>query len=205
MSIDIGALPSGQPIDLVIDSTGLKVYGEGEWKTRCHGKSGRRTWRKLHLAIDAKTHEIVGHVLSESNVHDSEKINEILPKSLIGNVCADGAYNNEKSYEAIIERGGRPLIPPRSGAAKTIKPSLAMAYRNHTVEACWKFGRKTWKQKSGYHLRSISETGMFRFKRILGAHLASRKLENQQSEAALKSKIMNKITHLGMPKSYKKS
>jgi hypothetical protein len=57
---------------VVIDSTGLKVFGEGEWKVKKHGQERRRIWRKLHLAVDSKTHEIICADLSLNNVTDSE-------------------------------------------------------------------------------------------------------------------------------------
>lgn len=204
LNIDLKALPQKGALHVVVDSTGLKVYGEGEWKTRCHGKSKRREWKKLHLAVNAKTHEIIGCSLTDSNVHDCDAIEAILPEKKLGKVCADGAYDNEKSYAAVDNRDGIPVIPPRSGAAcKLKKPSPAMALRNHTVRACWKMGKKSWKVGSGYHQRSLAETAMMRFKTILGAHLSSRKMLNQITEARLKSQILNRMTQLGMPISYK--
>ncbi len=205
LSIALKALPTSKSLDVVVDSTGLKVYGEGEWKVRTHGKSKRRSWRKLHLAIDPTTHEIVGCELTDNKTHDCDVIDEVLPQQELGNVCADGAYDNEKSYEAISKRSGTPFIPPRSGACKTKKPSLAMALRNHTVQACWAIGRDSWKKGSVYHQRSLAETAMFRFKTILGEKIASRKFENQVAEVRLKSQIINRMTHCGMPKSYKAS
>ena len=196
-------IPSTGPIDIVVDSTGLKIFGEGEWKTRCHGKSKRRSWRKLHLAVDAGTHEIVGCEISGHRTHDCDKIDAVLPNFTLGDVCADGAYDNRKSYDAIVGRGGRPLIPPRSGAALTKDPSLGMAMRNHTVQACWAIGRESWKAGSGYHQRSLAETAMYRFKTIFGSHLKSRTKENQITEAHIKATVLNKMTHLGMPKSYR--
>lgn len=205
LKIDLRALSSNEPINIVVDSTGLKIFGEGEWKMRCHGKSKRRSWRKLHLAVNPDTHEIIGCEITDHRTHDCEKIDALLAGQRLKEVCADGAYDNEKSYEAIIKRGGIPLIPPRSGAAKTKNPSSAMAMRNHTVEACWAIGRDNWKKGTNYHQRSLAETAMFRFKTIVGATLASRKEANQISEALLKVQILNRMTHLGMPDSYRKS
>lgn len=205
LKVDLKSLPSKEPINIVIDSTGLKVYGEGEWKMRCHGKSKRRSWRKIHLAVNPDTHEIVGCELTDHKTHDCDKINDVLPNQALGEVCADGAYDNKKSYDAVVDRGGTPLIPPRSGAAKTEKPSLGMAMRNHTVQACWALGRDIWKKGSNYHRRSLAETAMFRFKTIFSPRLSSRKDGNQIAEALIKSQILNRMTHFGMPESYKKS
>ncbi len=203
LHIDLKALPTRDPLNIVIDSTGLKIYGEGEWKVRVHGKSKRRSWKKLHLAINPDTHEIVGLDLTDHTVHDCEVIDSVLPEQELGNVCADGAYDNQKSYDAVIKRGGTPYIPPRSGACKSRNPSPGMAMRNHNVEACWAIGRDAWKKGTPYHQRSLAETGMLRFKKILGSHLASRKTANQAAEARIKAQILNRMTHLGMPESYK--
>lgn len=203
LSIDLKMLTTSTPIDIVVDSTGLKVYGEGEWKVRCHGKSKPRSWRKLHLAVNPKSHEIIGCELTDHKTHDCEVIDNILPQQELGNVCADGAYDNEKSYAAISQRSGTPFIPPRSGACKTEKPSLAMALRNHTIQACWAMGRDNWKKGSVYHQRSLAETAMFRFKTITSGNLASRKFSNQKAEVRLKSQILNRMSQLGMSQSYK--
>jgi hypothetical protein len=205
LQISLKSLPTKEPINIVIDSTGLKIFGEGEWKMRTHGKSKRRSWRKLHLAINPDSHEIVGCDISDHKTHDCEKIDALLPDQPLKEVCADGAYDNEKSYEAIVKRGGRPLIPPRSGAAKTTNPSPAMVMRNHTVQACWTIGRDNWKKGSNYHQRSLAETGMYRFKTIFGARLTSRKDSNQLTEALIKAQVLNRMTQLGMPISHKKS
>jgi hypothetical protein len=203
LKIDIKSLTSEAPINIVVDFTGLKIYGEGEWKVRCHGKSKRRGWRKLHLAVNPDTHEIVGLELTDHKTHDCDKIDDVLPNQNLGEVCADGAYDNKKSYDAILKRNGIPLIPPRSGACKTKNPSTGMTMRNHNVEACWAIGRDNWKKGTNYHRRSLAETAMFRFKKILGPDLASRKDVNQLSEALIKAQILNRMTHFGMPVSYK--
>lgn len=205
LKVDLKALPKKGRLDIVIDSTGLKIYGEGEWKVRTHGKSKRRQWRKLHLAVNPTTHEIVGLELTDNKTHDCDAIDATLPDLPLGDVCADGAYDNEKSYDAVTKRGGTPFIPPRSGACKMKNPSLAMAMRNHTVQACWAIGRDAWKKGTCYHQRSLAETAMLRFKKILGGHLASRKTANQVAEARIKAQILNRMTHLGMPESFKVS
>ena len=203
LKIDLKALPTREPLHIVIDSTGLKIYGEGEWKVRAHGKSKRRSWKKLHLAVDPATHEIVGCELTDHKTHDCDVIDIALPEQPLGDVCADGAYDNQNSYDAIVKRGGTPFIPPRSGACKTKRPSPGMAMRNHTVEACWAIGRDAWKKGTPYHQRSLAETAMLRFKKILGAQMASRKTANQVREARIKAQILNRMTHFGMPESHR--
>ncbi len=200
----LNALESKEPINVVLDSTGLKIYGEGEWKTRTHGKSKRRGWKKLHLGVNSDTHEIIGFDLTDDKTHDCKVTDTLLADIDLANVCADGAYDNKQSYDAITDRGGTPLIPPRSGACLNEKPKTnGDVMRNHNILACHAMGRKSWKVGSGYHRRSLAETAMFRVKKIFGGSLASRKHENQVTEALLMARLLNKMTHLGMPNSYR--
>jgi hypothetical protein len=109
----------------------------------------------------------------------------LLKNKDLGDVCADSAFGHEKSFEAIVTRGGTPFIPPRRGTCKTKKPSLGMAHRNHNVEACWKVGRDYWKTGTVYHHNSLAETAMYRFKTILESKLSSRKFENEVNAKSL--------------------
>lgn len=189
-------------LDLVIDSTGLKVYGEGEWKMRTHGKQKRRTWRKYHVAVDPSTHEVIAMELTESNVHDADVVADLM-KGLknLGNVYADGAYPLKQSLDAIAIAGGHAVIPPRSGTCIVKKdPSPGQEQRNRLIRERRAVGGKTaWKKSSGYHRRSLVETHMFRLKTILGEDLHSINLPNQKTEAAIMASILNKMTALGMP------
>lgn len=111
------SLPIGEQTQarhVVVDSTGIKVYGEGEWKVRQHGVGKRRTWRKLHLGVDETTGEIVAVVVSTNNVGDAEVLPDLLEQvdGDIEQVSGDGAYDSEGSYQDITARGARPVIPP---------------------------------------------------------------------------------------------
>ena len=118
LSVALGALPRWTPLHLVIDASGFKVYGEGEWKVRQHGWRKRRTWRKLHLAVDQATGEIVAAVASEAGVSDDEVLPDLLAQvqQAIRQVSADGAYDKRPCYDALAERGARAVIPPRREA-----------------------------------------------------------------------------------------
>jgi hypothetical protein len=192
-----------EPTDLVIDSTGLKIYGEGEWKMRTHGKQKRRTWRKYHVAVNPKTHEVIAMELTEANVHDSEAVPTLMAglKNL-GNVYGDGAYPTKGSLDAITEAGGHAVIPPRTGTCIVKKdPSPGEEQRNRLVRERRNVGgKKAWKKESGYHKRSLVETHMFRLKTILGGELQSRNFANQKVEATIMASILNKMTALGMPR-----
>lgn len=194
--------------DVVIDSTGLKVYGEGEWKVRQHGVGKRRTWRKLHLAVCPDSHEIILEALTENKVADCEVYPELvneLPKS-VERTYGDGAYDTRRCYEANIKHGSVPIIPPNRNAVFHQDPSPPMKIRNvHLLEISGLGGdddaRKLWKKLKGYHRRSLAETAMFRFKQLFGSKLTSRKLETQRAESRAKCEALNIMTRLGMPES----
>jgi len=205
LRVDLARKGKG-PLHLVIDSTGLKVYGEGEWKVRKHGHSKRRTWRKLHLAIDAESHEIQAVSVTEAGVDDAEEVDRLLKpiERPIASAAADGAYDKRKVYRVLGPLGARILIPPRSNAkiwkhGNSAGPPLA---RDENLRQIRRSGRKSWKREVGYHKRSLAETGVFRMKAIFGGHLASRRLECQVTEGAIRCRGMNVMTHLGMPDSY---
>jgi hypothetical protein len=195
--------------DVVVDSTGLKIYGEGEWKMRIHGKAQRRTWRKLHIAACADSFEIVSLELTDAKVQDDHVIPWLL-KDLTGlkNVYADGAYISRNCFDAIAKTGAKAKIALRSGTSIVEKKKISVGelLRNELVREIWKAGGKTsWKKASDYHRRSLAETQMFRFKKILGGTMSDRRFENQIREATLKVKILNRMTRLGMPDSHKVS
>ncbi len=193
---------------LVIDSTGLKVYGEGEWKLRTHGASKRRTWRKLHLCLDAATGEIIVAAGSENSVSDCALFPEMvrLVEGEIEQVSADGSYDRRKVYAALNERAiKRAAIPPRKGARiwQPGNSSKERLIRDENLRLIRKKGRAKWKQEANYHQRSLAETGVFRFKTIFSDKLQSRKQANQFQEIIIKCAALNRMTHLGMPDSYK--
>lgn len=194
----------GKNLDLVIDSTGLKIYGEGEWKMRTHGKQGRRTWRKYHVAVDPDTMMVVSHELTTTKSTDDHTTEELL-KDLkkAGDVYADGAYGFKRSMDAIAKVNGCPYIPVRTGTCRVTKnPSPGESLRNELIEEIKEYGGKvTWKKDSPYHKRSLVETHMYRLKTICGDKLKSRNFENQKTEADIMTLILNKMTLLGMPKS----
>jgi hypothetical protein len=199
--------PKAKARHVVCDSTGVKVYGEGEWKVRQHGYSKRRTWRKLHLCVDEESMEIVSMGASTNSVSDGEMLPELLAVvgGEIAQVSCDGIYDQRKVYDAINGRGARAAIPPRRGAriwqhGNSLAERLV---RDENLRSIRKNGRKQWKQDVGYHRRSLAETTVFRYKTIFGDKAQSRKIENQFAEMFIKCAALNRMTHLGMPQSYK--
>lgn len=198
-----------EPRHIVIDSSGLKVYGEGEWQQRTHGKSKRRTWRKIHLGVDPETGEITAERLRQNDQHDSSQVEPLLAETVehvaeVSHVGGDGAYDKWKSYEAIAAVKAEPVIPPQKNA-KIKKHGTckgAPLPRDEAIRYIRRHGRKKWKRVHGYHLRSLVENVIFRFKRLIGRVLRARKLANQQTEARLGCQILNRMLELAMPQSY---
>lgn len=213
-SIDVAlsTRPASQPLHVVIDSSGLKVYGEGEWKVRQHSYSKRRTWRKLHLAVNEATGEILACELTQNNVDDASQVQPLMKQITdpIEKVGADGAYDKEKVYDALVDPPHQvepiqPVIPPRKDAkiwqhGNCSKPPLP---RDETLRQIRKRGRKRWKVENAYHRRSIAETEMFRYKQIIGAKLRARQMAQQERESRIGCKVLNRMTLLGRPASYK--
>lgn len=208
LAVNLGTSPSDDPKHIVIDSTGLKIYGEGEWKVRQHGYSKRRTWRKLHLSVNADTHEVEAVVLSEASLDDAEAGQMLLDETTgdIEQVDADGAYDKRKFYEASTARGiPHIIIPPRKDAkiwqhGNCNAPPLP---RDKNLRYIRRHGRKKWKRDTSYHRRSLAETAVYRFKIIFGNTLASRTLRRQITEAKIKVAALNRMTQLGMPETYR--
>jgi hypothetical protein len=195
-------------LNLVLDSTGLKIFGEGEWKVRKHGYSKHRTWRKLHLGANPDNGEIQVAVLTENRVSDAAVVKELLEQieQPLRSCAADGAYDKRKVYQAL--NGHSPeveiLIPPRKNAhiwqhGNSKKERLK---RDENVRYIRKHGRQHWKDDSGYHRRSLAETLMFRLKTIFGDKLSARLLATQTTQALIRCRALNQMTHLGMPQSY---
>lgn len=198
-------------IDMVIDSTGLKIYGEGEWKVRTHGKSKRRTWRKLHLGIEPESGEIEAVELTENSVDDAQMVEPMLGQieQPIDHFAGDGSYDKRKVYDSLNRHAPEAtvLIPPHRNAHiwQHGNTKAERLKRDENLRAIRKLGRKSWKDSSGYHMRSLAETGMFRFKTIFGDHLSARLLKTQTTQAKICCTALNRMTHLGMPDSYKVS
>jgi hypothetical protein len=200
--IDLGSAAAAGPRVLVLDSTGLKVFGEGEWKVRKHGYSKRRTWRKLHLAIDARTQEIVACETTECGATDASQVEPLLSavSGAISHVKADGAFDQASVYAAARARGAVPVIPPRRGARvrRHGNQSGERLARDENIRGVRRYGRKGWKRRVNYHERSLAETGMFRLKNNLGEKLRGRKIETQRTENRIKCRVLNRMTRLGM-------
>jgi hypothetical protein len=200
---------TSQSLNIVMDSTGLKIYGEGEWKVRMHGVSKRRTWRKLHVGANPEDGEIQAVLLTENSVSDDNAVEMLLEQieQTIIDFTADGAYDKRKVYDSLNAHSPdvNILIPPRKNARiwKHGNSKAERLKRDENLRSIRKDGRKAWKENSGYHIRSLAETIMFRLKTIFGNGLSARLIETQITQAWIRCMALNKMTHLGMPQSYK--
>jgi hypothetical protein len=207
------ALPrpySGQGLHLVVDSTGCKVYGEGEWKVRQYGYSYRRTWRKLHLGVDEATGEIVAVTLTTNQVCDGEVLADLLAQieRPIVQLTGDGSYDQSQCCQALQnyqEAQGQPLrvvIPPQRGAALWHQAGEPKSpQRDENLTRIGETGRRRWKRESGYYWQSKVENTMFRYKTLLGGKLQARDFERQEREAIIGCMALNRMAALGMPDS----
>ena len=196
---------SDQIINLVIDSTGLKVYGPGEWHECKYALKQRKSWRKLHVAIDTNTHKIVSSELTTHDIGDPSAVPELLNhvKQKLGSVTADGAYNTKNVYEAIENKGAKVIIPPHANAVFSKNAEGEINSRDLTLLYVMLKGRLRWQKESGYNLRSLVETVMCRYKKIIGNGLRCRKMSKQIIESKLGCYVLNKMVDLGMPNSVK--
>ncbi|UWS78246.1 IS5 family transposase [Phaeobacter sp. G2] len=190
------------PLNLLIDSTGIKAEGEGEWNARKHGGPKRRIWRKIHIGIGEETLEVRAVEVTTSNIGDApmlpELLNQIPPDQVLGSVTADGAYDTRRCHDVIAARGAHAVIPPRKNA-KPWKPTSAGAIaRNEAVNASRYLGRALWRRWSGYHRRSRVETKMHCVK-LLGQSLMAWDFDRQVAEIQVRIAVLNRYTALGIP------
>jgi transposase len=189
-----------EPLHLLIDSTGLTIYGEGEWLDQKHRIRSHRRWRKLHLGVDADTHEIVAVELTPDDVGDVSEIPHLLDQidAAVASMTADGAYDGQSVYDTVTERypTAAVVIPPR---ATSVANGTIETQRDRHLAMIAEHGRMNWQRNSGYNRRSLVETAMFRYKTVIGRRLHARTLPNQVTEARVGCNVLNRMTGLGMP------
>jgi hypothetical protein len=203
LNVSLEVLRGEGPIDIIVDSTGVKVFGAGEWRSDAYRQPKRRTWRKLHLSVNAASQEIVAECLTSKKRDDADLVSEILAQidPPVGKLYGDGAYDRWKLYDALEREEIMPVIPPRRGASIKRHGNCAgkPLARDEALRGIRRLGRRRWKQEVGYHRRSLVETSMSRLKRAFGSRLKNKRFENQQTEARLRCKLLNRFTHLGLP------
>lgn len=197
LRVEIPRRAHPEPLHVVVDSTGLKVYGEGEWKVRQHGAGKRRTWRKVHLAVDEAAKDVVGVEVTTVEWTDAEVFGGLIDQieGAIRQVDGDGAYDTRGVYQAGAARGAHVVVPPRDNAV----PWEDDHPRTRALVEIAERGLAEWKESSGYHRRSLAENAMYRLKQLFGGGLASRLFETQVVEVQARVAALNTMTYLGMP------
>jgi hypothetical protein len=206
LEVTLPVVPTEGSRHVVVDSTGIKVYGEGEWKTRQHGISRRRTWRKLHLAVDEATGEILTAAVTDNSCHDSEVLGELVDDIAdpISQLDGDGAYDHSYCYDYIEARGAIAGIPPQRNAKIWFHGNRKTPRhpRDENLRTIRLVGRTKWKRLIGYHRRSIAETTMFRFKTAFDGKVSSRKMNRQVNELKVQCLVLNRMIQVAKPDSY---
>ena len=209
-SVEVPHLPKSHegPLHLVIDSTGLKIFGNGEWQAHKYRTSRRhRSWRNLHLAIDGDGY-IIASAITDSTVTDASVGISILEQieGTIARFTADGAYDSRPMYVALAKAGApdiRIVIPPKKTAIVDSRGKGLWCQRNRAIERIGKIGRRQWRKESGAHQQARAENGMYRYKRIIGDRLRAKHRSSQKTEALIAVNVINRMTTIGMPESAK--
>ena len=185
--------------------TGLKLGGTGEWLTEKHGTRKRRSWRKLHLGVDAATGEIVAAELTTNEVDDGSQVAPLLDQvaGRVASFTGDGAYDRDDVYGAVTERhpNATVVVPPPATAVPSETAATAPTQRDQHLQLITKHGRMGWQKATGYNCRALAETAISRHKRVIGDALRSRTDRGQATEVAIAVRALNRMLDLGRPKS----
>jgi hypothetical protein len=193
---------NAEPIHLLVDSTGLKLCGAGEWLLEKHGASRRRSWRKLHIGVDAGSGQIVAAALTTNDVDDATQVGTLLDQvGPIASFTADGAYDQDGVYGEIAERhpDAAVIVPPRSSAVPSKTVETAPTQRDRHLQLIAERGRMGWQKASGYNLRALVEADISRWKRVIGGALHSQTDGRQATEVAIAVNVLNRMLELGRP------
>ncbi len=197
--------PGAEPVHLLVDSTGLKLHGAGEWLHEKHGATVRRSWRTLHLGMDAGTGQIVASLLTTKDADDGAQVGPLLDQVCdpIASFTGDGAYDQDGVAASVAERcpAAAIIVPPRSNAVPSETAETAPTQRDRHLQQVAKHGRMAWQAASGYTKRARAETGMSRFKQVTGDGLRSHADERRATEVDVAVHVLNPMLELGRPNS----
>jgi hypothetical protein len=195
-------VPTTTGLHLLVDSTGIKMLGEGEWKTKRHGARYRRQWRKVHLGIDASTLEIRAMEVTDNSISDAPVLPALLDQipvdEKIASVSGDGAYDTKDCHETIGLRAAQAIVPTCKNAKPWKANRCGADARNEMLHTTLRLGRAIWKKWSGYHQRSLVETKMRCFK-LLRERVMARDFDRQVAELQVQAAVLNRFTRLGTP------
>ncbi len=195
--------PGSEPVHLLVDSTGLRLCGPGEWLIEKHGSRTRRSWKKLHLATDADTGRIVASALTGHDGDDGSQVGPLLDRmnGPVASFTADGAYDRDDVYGEVAARhpGAAAIVPPRASAVPSDAAETAPTHRDRHIGVISERGRMGWQKASGYNWRALVEADIARFKRVIGDALRSHTDGRQATEVAIAVQVLNRMLDLGRP------
>src|SRR4051812_20922136 len=194
---------SSEPVHLLVDSTGLKLCGPGEWLVEKHGSKRRRGWRKLHLATDADTGRIVASMLTDKDADDGSQVDPLLDQidGAVASFTGDGAYDRDDVYAEVAARhpAAAVVVPPRANAVPSAAAEIAPTQRDRHLRCIAERGRLGWQKASGYNWRALVESDISRFKRVIGNALRFHTDGRQATEVAIAAGVLNQMLDLGRP------
>jgi hypothetical protein len=193
------------PVHLLVDSTGLRLCGPGEWLVEKHGARARRSWRKLHLGVDADTGEIIAADLTSNETDDGSQVGPLLDQVTrpVASFTGDGAFDRDDVYDEVTERHPEAavIVPPRSSAVLSETAETTPTQRDKHLQLIAERGRMGWQKASGYNWRALVEADISRYKRVIGDALRSRRDARQATEVAVAVSVLNRMLQLGRPES----
>jgi DDE family transposase len=195
--------PGSEPVHLLVDSTGLKLCGPGEWLVEKHAAKVRRSWRKLHIGVDADTRQIIAAELTSKDVDDGSQVGPLLEQIAgpVASFTGDGAYDRDDVYGGVCQRhpDAAVIVPPRSSAVPSATAETAPTKRDRHLQLIAERGRMGWQRASGYNWRAFVEADIGRYKRVIGDALRSRTGGRQTTEVAIAAALLNRMLELGRP------
>jgi transposase len=195
--------PGTRPVHLIVDSTGLKLCGAGEWLTEKHGTRARRSWRKLHIGVDVDTGQTIAATLTMSDVDDASQVGRLLGQvgASVASFAADGAYDQDGAYAEVTTQNpdAAVIVSPWSSAVLSTMARTAPTQRDQHLQTITERGRKGWQKASGYNCRTLVEADMSRFKRVMGDVPRSRRDKRRATEVAITVRALNHMLELGRP------
>ena len=200
-----GADGGAEPLHLLVDSTGLKLYGAGEWLVEKHGAKRRRSWRKMHLGVDADTGRIVAATLTDRDEDDAAQVGPLLDQVAepVASVTADGAFDQDRVYADVAERhpDADVIVHPRSTAVPSATAETVPTQRDRHLQLIAEKGRMGWQKATGYNARARAEAAISRYKRVIGDGLHSRTDRRRATEVNVGVHALNRMLELGRPES----
>src|SRR4051794_39742210 len=198
-----GTRRDAEALHLLVDSTGVKLYGASEWLTEKHGTKTRRSWRKLHLGVDADTGQIVAAALTSPEADDAAQVGPLLEQisGPVASFTGDGAYDQKSVYDVVAQRHPEAavIIPPRSDAVPSETAATTPTQRDRHLQCITEHGRMAWQKASGYTRRARAEAAISRYKRVIGDALRSRTDPRRAAEVAIAVEVLNRMLALGRP------